>query len=325
MAKKIHHQHDKFVRASFSDTGRAAAFFEQFLPEVLIDEIDLRTLQSLKESYIQGELGEHFSDIVFEVKSKVNHEVKTDIVLLFEHKSSPDRNVLIQVGHYMFSHWFKCINEKRELKVIIPLIYYQGKKKWIIPELVHLFPESSDYIKNFIPALRHIFISLNSIPDDSIAGIRDGMMAAAVMAQKKGFDMMKLAEDLIKIFELFPEKDSEGNFMQMIIVYVLSVSDFKDEELAKTLTFIPPKIKENIMTTYSRLIEKGEQIGIQKGEQIGIQKGEQIGIQKGKIEGKIEVVLSLYEDGITIPQISKYTKLSSEDVIRILKDHNKTK
>ncbi|MBK9254703.1 MAG: Rpn family recombination-promoting nuclease/putative transposase [Saprospiraceae bacterium] len=305
MTKKIHHHHDKFVRASFSDPNRAASFFEKFLPLPLVNEVDLTTLQSLHESYIQGELAEHFSDMVFEVKSKVNHEVKTDIVLLFEHKSSPDRNILIQVGHYMFSHWFKCLDEKKELKIIIPLIYYQGKKKWTIPELVHLFPSSSDYINSFVPALRHIFIALNSIPDDKIAGIRDGMMAAAVMAQKKGFDMMKLAEELIKIFELFPEKDSEGNFMQMIIVYVLSVSDVKDEELAKTLTFIPPKIKENIMTTYSRLIEKGEQIGIQKG--------------------KTEVVLSLNKDGIPISQIIKYTNLSEEEVLIILKKHGITK
>lgn len=99
----------------------------------------------------------------------------------------------------------------------------------------------------------------------------------------------------------------------MIIVYGLSVSDVKDEELAKTLTFIPLKIKENIMTTYNRLIEKGEQIGIQKGEQLGIQKS------------KIEIVLSLNEDGIPISQISKYTKLSSDEVLKILKENGNTK
>jgi predicted transposase YdaD len=71
---------------------------------------------------------------------------------------------------------------------------------------------------------------------------------------------------------------------------------------------------------------KGEQIGIQKGEQIGIQKGEQIGIQKGEQIGiqkiKIEMVITLHEDGIPISQIAKYTKLSVDDVIKILKENS---
>jgi predicted transposase/invertase (TIGR01784 family) len=39
---------------------------------------------------------------------------------------------------------------------------------------------------------------------------------------------------------------------------------------------------------------------------------------EGKIEGKIEVVLALHEDGIPITQIAKYTKLSDEEVEKIL-------
>jgi predicted transposase/invertase (TIGR01784 family) len=74
-------------------------------------------------------------------------------------------------------------------------------------------------------------------------------------------------------------------------------------------------------------IQKGEQIGIQKGEQIGIQKGEQIGIQKGEQIGiqkiKIEMVITLHEDGIPISQIAKYTKLSVDDVMKILKENGK--
>ncbi|MBK8625759.1 MAG: hypothetical protein IPN86_09430 [Saprospiraceae bacterium] len=60
---------------------------------------------------------------------------------------------------------------------------------------------------------------------------------------------------------------------------------------------------------------------IQKGEQIGIQKGEQIGIQKVKVE----VVLTLNEDGIPISQIAKYTNLSEQEVNMILTNHNKQK
>ena len=75
---------------------------------------------------------------------------------------------------------------------------------------------------------------------------------------------------------------------------------------------IPPKLKDNIMTTYSRLLEKGEKIGIQKGEQIGIQKG------------KIEVVLNCSDQGMEISMISNITGLTNDEVLKILKEHGRS-
>ena len=81
------------------------------------------------------------------------------------------------------------------------------------------------------------------------------------------------------------------------------------------------------MTTYTRIAEENQQIGIQKGEQIGIQKGEQIGIQKGEQIGirnkQTEIVLKAYDNGVAIPLISNITDLSEEQILSILKEHDK--
>ncbi len=61
------------------------------------------------------------------------------------------------------------------------------------------------------------------------------------------------------------------------------------------------------MTTYSRIREEEKQVGI----------------QIGKLEGKIEVVQSLHDDFIAVEQIAKYTKLSVEEVVNILREHKK--
>jgi predicted transposase/invertase (TIGR01784 family) len=95
MAKRPRNIHDTFVRESFSDPKRSVAFFKQFLPKKLAQHINFETFKVLKESYINETLQEHFSDLVFEVSLTADSAVKTDVVLLFEHKSSPDRNVLI--------------------------------------------------------------------------------------------------------------------------------------------------------------------------------------------------------------------------------------
>jgi len=85
------------------------------------------------------------------------------------------------------------------------------------------------------------------------------------------------------------------------------VSDISKTELNKAIDSIPPNIKDDIMTTYSRIREEEKQVGI----------------QIGKLEGKIEVVQSLHDDFIAVEQIAKYTKLSVEEVVNILREHKK--
>ncbi|MBK8621512.1 MAG: Rpn family recombination-promoting nuclease/putative transposase [Saprospiraceae bacterium] len=304
----MHKLHDKFVRAAFSDAIRAAAFFEKFLPKNILEELDLQTLRPLQESYIQGNLKEYFSDIVFEVTEK-NNDNKTDIVLLFEHKSSPDRFVLFQIGHYMFSHWYLCIQNKRPLKVIIPVIYYQGKKKWKCKPLFETFRKNKSKLQYFIPEIPHLFIALRSLSDDAISDIRDRLMAASVMAQKNAFDVIKLAEDLEKIFRLFPVNDNQRNFLNQIIVYVLSVSEIPRPEFEKALESIPEDIKENLMTTYSWIKEEGKLEGK----------------LEGKTEEKIGVILKGFDKGLTISILAGITDLTEEDVQKILINYRKLK
>ena len=307
--------HDKFVKASFSDPGRAISFFEKFLPEKIVDSLDMKTLQCLQESYLSDDLKAGFSDMVFEVKEKSTPYHALDIVLLFEHKSSPDRHVLLQVGLYMFSHWWKCIREKKPLKPIIPIIYYQGKKRWKVKSTAQVFDTLSGNLFSFIPEIRHVFIALHSLSDVEIAALRDRMMAAAVMAQKKAFDVMKLAEDLEKIFRLFPVKREDGNFLKTIFVYLYKVSEIPKSEWEKAIKTAPSDLKENLMTTYSWMKEEGKQEGRLEGRL----EGEKIGIHKKEIE----VILALFDDKISVQSIARYTKLSEEDVTKILKENHK--
>ncbi|MCB9310592.1 MAG: hypothetical protein H6567_11095 [Lewinellaceae bacterium] len=65
------------------------------------------------------------------------------------------------------------------------------------------------------------------------------------------------------------------------------------------------------MTTYARIAEENQQIGIQKGEQIGIQKE------------KVEIVLKAFDNGVDIPLISNITDQSEEQILNILREHGK--
>jgi len=141
--------HDKFVRETFSDPERARLFLSEFLPSEILEIIDLASLSVSKESYMTEDLREQFSDLIMEVSGRGNENYKIDIAYLFEHKSSPDKNVLIQVGYYLFAHYYKCVKLKQPLKFLIPIIYYQGITKWEVPQLITLLKNYPDPVKHY--------------------------------------------------------------------------------------------------------------------------------------------------------------------------------
>ena len=97
----------------------------------------------------------------------------------------------------------------------------------------------------------------------------------------------------------------------MAFVYINNVSELETEDVKKIISAIPPKIKENIMTTYSKIKEEGRQEGRQEG------------ILKGEHKKQIEVVLNCFDNKLPIPLIANITQLSEDDVIKILREYNK--
>ena len=299
MSKKIHNPHDKFVRETFSDPERAQAFVEEFLPEKIVNELDLSCLKVSQDSYLDNEMKEYFSDLILKIPVKKAKNRNLKIAFLFEHKSSPDNYVLFQVGHYLFSHYFKIIRQNKKLELLIPLIYYQGKQKWEVPSLLYHFKEYPGSFKEYIPQLEYLFIALNLISQSHINTIRNSMLAASITAQKLIENPVSAVKDFNRILSIFPSDDKYTNFLNLIVVYIFEITDITEKELADVFENISPPIKDKVMTTYDRLIHKG------------------------KIEEKIKMTLSFFDDGIGIPQLAKAARISEEEVVKILKDNGR--
>ncbi|MFZ1751390.1 MAG: hypothetical protein WAU01_14420 [Saprospiraceae bacterium] len=129
------------------------------------------------------------------------------------------------------------------------------------------------------------------------------MMVAAIIAQQWRMNPLKLKEDFEMILRLFPVEGINMNFLEMIVVYVFNVSDITEDALAESLKNIPVPLKDNIMTTYERIAQRNK--------------------MEGKMEEKIEIILSLYDDGFPIERIAKSTKMTVQEINAILKDNNR--
>ncbi len=68
---------------------------------------------------------------------------------------------------------------------------------------------------------------------------------------------------------------------------------------------------------YKKEEERIKKIGRKEGEKIGIKKGEERGLKKGELNKAIEMAKVMKQDGRTMEEIMRYTKLSKEQIEKL--------
>lgn len=91
----ITNPHDAFFKQFMTRPEIAADFLTQHLLADVLALLDLATLDEQKESFVDPDLRQHFSDVLYQVQTKRGKPLY--IYQLFEHKSYPDKGVALQV------------------------------------------------------------------------------------------------------------------------------------------------------------------------------------------------------------------------------------
>jgi predicted transposase/invertase (TIGR01784 family) len=328
--EKINNPHDKFVKDLLSDKEMAISFLQSYLPEDVLAVIDLETLAYVTTNFITSEFQEYFSDIIFKIKNK-NNEAGYYVSILVEHKSYPDKLTLFQIGSYLCNAYINQNKQGDEFHVIIPLIYYNGGKKWNIKNMVDLFEDIPTSLNKYLPSFTYEFLDLSQLTEDEILNLQNGMLASSLLIQKYRLNPEEMAKkfDLI-INTLAPFH--KGNFLYKFIVYLYNVSEFSNFELEKLITnnkVISQELKKEIMSTADMLIAKGIAEGEAKGIAKGIAEGEAKGIAKGIAEGEAKgkaeeretIVCNAYKKVKDVDFVSEITSMTNDQVVEILKKH----
>jgi predicted transposase/invertase (TIGR01784 family) len=121
---EIQNPHDQFVRSTFSDVKIARSFLENYLPPEVVATLDLSAPEISQESFVDAELQEHHTDLLYKIRRKSGE--KAFVYVLLEHKSSPEKTVAFQLLRYLLRIWEKHKSSKK-LPQIIPLVLYHGR------------------------------------------------------------------------------------------------------------------------------------------------------------------------------------------------------
>jgi len=311
MNTDLYHSHDKLFRETWSDLASARSFLQNYLPGKVLDVARLDTLEICKDSFIEPDLKDYYSDMLYRVEFG---ESPGYIYFLFEHKSFPDRNIHLQLLEYMVKIW--RLGQKQggfgKLSIVVPLVLYHGRSKWRINEnFLSGFNGPVESLVEYIPDFRYVLYDLSEYSDDEIKGT---VMARVTMLLLKHVFEPDLADRLPDIFSLLKElskKKTGLQYFESLVKYVFSHVD--DITVDKMQAIVHNALLEDKGEYIVTLAEKLRKQGLEQGLEQGLFEAVELGISI-KFEDPEE----------TRAIIEKIKKVKNIGLLKALKESLKT-
>ena len=272
--------HDAVFKTFMTHPETARDFLTAHLPASLRDLCDLSTLQLESSSFIDEELKETHSDVLWSVRTPAG---KGYVYALIEHQSTAQKNMTFRLMYYAFSVMHRHLkNVDNQLPLVIPVLFYHGERSPYPYSMrwweAFSHPELAKQL--YFDALPLVDITVLS--DDEIATHR--RMAVLEFLQKhiRRRDLLELIDTLASL--LAPGYTTQSQF-DAIMSYVAQAGHSASLFVFfRRLARKAPQHKETLMTI-AEWMEKEREKGIDFGRRLGMSKGRREGIKDGLRQG----------------------------------------
>jgi predicted transposase YdaD len=292
MVEEVHHPHDLMVRAVLSDVTEASSFLQAHLPDEVSRELNWSTLRLLEGSFVDEDLRGSEADLLYEVE-RVSSQDAVWVYILIEHQSTPDRWMRFRLLKYCCRIWdqsFRDQPEQRDLRAIVPLVFYQGERRWLYSsEFADLFAE---LVRDWpgVPRFAHGLIDQSGMRPEEVQGELKARLMQLVMLAAYHPTLAWMDQVARLLGALSSLAPSGGiNYVRLFVLYILATQEpeaalsFRD-----VLQRHAPAVGDDLMTTYAQeLLAEGE--------------------EKGKVKTQVEVIEGLLREGMEWAAIERVT------------------
>ncbi len=295
---------------------------QNYLSEHVVDHLDLTTVKLEKETFIDQQLREVRSDLLFKLRLKDG--IKASIYVLFEHKSYPEPLISLDILRYMVRIWDQWLKQDKSLTLlplIIPLVLYHGQRKWKISRDFSGLITDSDKFGDFIPNFRYSLCDLSDYTDEEI---RKGekILQGALLTLKYSRNQ-RIKEKLPGILDLYIDiyETSRGRVaLYSLLHYLIRGTDkIQKEDLKHALSEVFKDKGDDVMATLAEQIaEPLVTERLQEKKPIWIQKGMQQGIIQDAQEGIIDIIEARF-DRVPDYLIKKRNSITEIDLLKHLR------
>ncbi len=242
--------HDKYFKQLFSNKAAMSDFLINGLPQVA-KLLKIDTLQLDPNSYIDKSLNVGFSDLAYKCQYAENIDIK--ICLLFEHKSYIVNNPYLQLLGYMLKIWEQNVKQKQRLMPIIPILFYHGKDEWDYQTFENYFGEIDSNLKQYLPTFKYEQVNTINWSDEQIqkmftlVSLKIGVLMMKHIFDDPNYLLNELSKILNGLSQLL-ETDSGKAFLETTIIYLISATQIKGEQVKEKVSEISQNAVEIVET-----------------------------------------------------------------------------
>lgn len=317
--------HDKFFKEMFSKKEVAESFIKNYFPQDLLELFNTDDLEISKDSFVDEDLKEFFSDVVYRVKLN-DHDAF--IYCLFEHKSYPDKKVSLQLLKYMTKIWDLHLKQNNfgKLPVILPLLIYHGNRRYNIDKRFISMVNTQPNTEKFIPDFEYLFFDFSKYTDQQIIGSIQLQITLKILYSafvKDNFGQQ--FEEILELIKKLRDTETVLEYFTVGLKYILEIVDYDVDIMKNKVDTIIPERSETFMSTANKLREEGKLAGKKEGIREGFLDGRKEGVKEGKKEELIETIVRLTTKKLEInsfsPELEEKLDNTELGTLKIIRDN----
>ena len=286
---KLPTPHNNLFHYALSHAQAARDLIQTHLPADLVQDLDLDSLELQKDTFVDEDLRESYSDLLYSVKlaGAKGEPIEGQVYLLLEHKSQSDPMTCFQLLRYIVRIWEQRLRSGLTLCPVFPLVVYHGQENWLAPRSLEELIGGPRAAFEYGVRMSYPVLDIARVPDESLA--RDPFLQSVLglLKYSRRRDFEEKLEFLLQCLLKSRTIEVRPEHVEAIFVYISSASPLIPLE----------KLTMTIEKLFHTQVEPGSIADrfIKQGRQEGRQEGRKEGIQEGLKEGEIHLIQTLQE------------------------------
>lgn len=256
------------------------------------------------------------SDMVYKIRYK-----ETYYCLTIEFQSSPCQDMLLRLYEYMLLIQKKYrLNEK--VPVVIPIILYNGIRRWELQtQYQELIEHSNDFLE-FAQKFDCIFVDIKDIPEETLVNASN-VLAIAIYIDQVSNNQEKMIERLLNLRgKTKLDEEQKQELAEWLYNVILKPYHIPEEEINEIFKKSGLEVDDMFSSTALK-IKQGIEEEKKKAKASGIKEGMKEGMKQGMKQGMKRAITAIAKqmlmDNMPIETIAKYTGLKPEEIEKLRK------
>ena len=278
--------HDGSYRRLFSHARMVEDLIRRYVAPRWINRLDFSTLEMVPAHFVSENYEQRESDVVWRLRYEPSGEWFY-VYLLIEFQSLVDRFMAIRLLAYIMLLHQSLIRDKRltrsgKLPPVVPIVLYNGTRKWTAPLQVAELIESLPGKAAFLPRFEYLVIDEGHLPREQLEPLDNPVAGVFQLEQSTGLEeIRRIIDGLIEILddpELRELRRDMATWLRRAVLPArlpgIEVPELQNLQEAKIM------LEERAATWPKQWMAEGFAKGLAKGHAKGLAKGHTSGLRE---------------------------------------------